>query len=294
LPRVPLPARMSPMMVFAVFERGFGLIVERGVVEEFADGAFLRADVGEDGVDVVHALIHFGVEFIVHQDFAESSLPRLNVTDNLIALSEDAVEVIVGLVVVEKFADGTFACVDVANDILNLFAEGFEVGENVGAPLDDFLDGFFLGAGNGLAFLERHAGVAALDVDVTIAEEAFGDQRGGGIGENVALISGVNANIDLDVVHAIGGLTGLARDEANLFDVADFDAVEANRSADGEAGDFRQKSFEAIFGAEEAGASDIKNGDGENQKANENEQPTRNSDQVICLRCAIRTALRGP
>jgi len=32
--------------------------------------------------------------------------------------------------------------VDVANDILNLFAEGFQVGENVGATLRHFLMAF--------------------------------------------------------------------------------------------------------------------------------------------------------
>ena len=156
--------------------------------------------------------------------------------------------------------------------VLDFLAEGFEIGKNVGAALDNFLDGFFLGAGDDLAFLERHAGVAANDGDIAIAEEAFGDERGGGVGKNVGLILAVDAHDDFDVVHALGRLAGHARHEANGFDVADVHAVEADGSAGGEAGNFREEGFQAVFGAEKTGAGNVEDADGQDQQADKNEQ----------------------
>jgi len=43
---------------------------------------------------------------------------------------------------------------------------------------------------------------------------------------------------DFDVVHAFGGLARLARYQANLIHIANFDAVKTHRRARAQAGDF--------------------------------------------------------
>src|SRR5882724_4748822 len=197
----------------------------------------------------------------------------LDVRNQLIAVSEDAVEVVVGLFVVEKFTESAASGFDASNHFLCILGEGGEVAEKFGAALDDFLDGFFFGAGNLLIFLDRHAGEAAANVHVTITEQTFGDESGDGVCENVFLVAAVDTHVHFDVAVFVLEGAGSTRDKLNSFDVADFDAIEFDGSALGEARDFGKKSLEAIFGTEDTGASDVENAGGENGEADENEKP---------------------
>ncbi len=76
---------------------------------------------------------------------------------------------VVGLFVVKKFTESAAARFDAGNHVLRILGERGEITEEFGAALNDFLDGFFFGAGNFLIFLDRDTGEAAANVHVAIA-----------------------------------------------------------------------------------------------------------------------------
>src|SRR5256886_2111120 len=89
----------------------------------------------------------------------------------------------------------------------------------------------------------------------------------------VFFVAAVDTHVHFNVAVFVFERARSTWDELNGFDVADFDAIEFDGSALGEARDFGKKSFEAIFGAEDACAGDVEDAGGENGEADENEKP---------------------
>src|SRR6266852_3930618 len=160
----------------------------------------------------------------------------------------------------------------IGDHLLNVVGEVAEIGEHVGASFHHFLKSFFLASGNSLALLQRNTRVPALDVYVAIAEQTFGNEDGGGIGEDVLLKGLVQTQTDFDAFHAVGRLAGFVGNEADEIHVANFNAVEAHWRACGKALHFGKICFQAVFWAEGAGAGDVKDGDAKNEESDKNEK----------------------
>ena len=123
-------------------------------------------------------------------------------------------------------------------------------------------------AGNSAIRRKRRAGEAALDRDISVAEQTFGHQAGGRVRADVGLVFFVNAQDELDALRRSAGC-GFS---ADLLDVADGDAVQAHGGAGTDAFDFGQIRVEAVFRSENSRAGNIKDRHRQNKQAREHEE----------------------
>src|SRR5262249_37389362 len=115
---------------------------------------------------------------------------------------------------------------------------------------------------------------AAVDTDIAVAKEAFGNQAGNGVGADLVLVPAADSQNEFNAAVGVGYFPGLKRIDVNGIYVADFDAIQAHRRAHTHSFNLGKIRAQTVLWPQDpAGATgDVKDSDRKDDNPHEYEQ----------------------
>ena len=151
--------------------------------------------------------------------------------------------------------------------------ERIEVSQHLCAPLHHFFHGFLFRPGDLPVFFQWRSSETSCDVYVAIAQQPFRHQAGGGVRQNVILISLIHTHYHFDVLVFPRPLAWCPRQQPDRFHVSDFHPVHAHRRPSRQARYFRQIGLQPVLGAQEIpSARHIKNTRRQHEETHQHEE----------------------
>src|SRR5580700_11268754 len=242
-----------------------GFVVERGIFQQLPGGALACLQILHHFVDAAQGLAEIVIQLVIVDQLSDGAVVAVQGLGEFADLIDHGQDMVVERGVFQQLADAALAGLDVVDQLIDAVDGALQGNHNGIAFLHQAVESFGVEAGDLSARLDCSFAPAGLDVDVLGAQKIRGADGRNRIHWDV--LQAALGNFHGDTDQALGILETGKRD---VFQFADLNAIQVDRSGFGERGGIAQVGIQGGFGFEEVDlAGNQENQDGENNQGGE-------------------------